>query len=63
MLLEGRRPLLQPGGRGLTNPDAAWYYPKPSPFARKIKGHVAFWQGVRVEGTPETVRESGPSSL
>ncbi len=38
---------------GLTNPDAAWYYPKPSPLARKIKGHVAFWQGVRVEGTPE----------
>ncbi|MEU7033565.1 DUF427 domain-containing protein [Streptomyces sp. NPDC046237] len=38
---------------GLTNPDAAWYYPRPSPLARKIKDHVAFWQGVRVEGTPE----------
>ena len=34
------------------NPDAAWYYPKPSPLAR-IKDHVAFWNGVRVEGEPE----------
>jgi uncharacterized protein (DUF427 family) len=33
---------------GATNPDAAWYYPKPSPLARKIKDHVAFWHGVRV---------------
>ena len=31
------------------NPEAAWYYPNPSPLARKIKGHVAFWRGVRVE--------------
>ncbi|WP_244282945.1 DUF427 domain-containing protein [Streptomyces flavidovirens] len=38
---------------GRTNPNAAWYYPKPSPLARKIKDHVAFWQGVCVEGTPE----------
>ncbi|MEV5449533.1 DUF427 domain-containing protein [Streptomyces sp. NPDC052535] len=38
---------------GLKNPDAAWYYLRPSPLARKIKGHVAFWRGVRVEGTPE----------
>jgi uncharacterized protein (DUF427 family) len=33
---------------GATNPDAAWYYPKPSPLARKIKDHVAFWHGVHV---------------
>ncbi|WP_267246011.1 DUF427 domain-containing protein [Streptomyces sp. PR69] len=41
---------------GLVNRNAAWYYPRPSPLARRIKGHVAFWQGVRVEGTPEPDR-------
>ena len=40
-----------------TNPDAAWYYPKPSPLARRIKDHVAFWNRVQVEGEPE---ESAP---
>jgi uncharacterized protein (DUF427 family) len=39
--------------RGEVNPNAAWYYPKPSPLARRIKDHVAFWNGVRVEGEPE----------
>ena len=34
---------------GQENPDAAWYYPNPSPAARKIKNHVAFWRGVEVE--------------
>lgn len=38
---------------GEVNPDAAWYYPKPSPLARRIRNHVAFWNGVRVEGEPE----------
>ncbi len=33
---------------GSSNPNAAWYYPSPSPLARKIKGYVAFWQGVEV---------------
>jgi uncharacterized protein (DUF427 family) len=33
---------------GRTNPDAAWYYPRPSPFARKLKNRVAFWNGVEV---------------
>lgn len=33
---------------GKINPDAAWYYRKPSPLARRITDHVAFWQGVRV---------------
>ena len=32
---------------GEGNPNAAWYYPHPSPLARKIKGHVAFWNGAR----------------
>ncbi|BDU05189.1 hypothetical protein FMUBM48_14520 [Nocardia cyriacigeorgica] len=42
-------------GKGLAryyrsaNPDAAGYYPKPSPLARRIMNHVAFWQGVRIE--------------
>ena len=30
------------------NKKAAWYYPHPSPLARKIKNHVAFWNGVEV---------------
>ncbi|MEU9213674.1 DUF427 domain-containing protein [Streptomyces sp. NPDC048415] len=34
---------------GHTNANAAWYYPHPSPFARRIKNHVAFWKGVLVE--------------
>jgi len=31
------------------NKDAAWYYPTPSPLANKIKDHIAFWKGVKVE--------------
>lgn len=34
---------------GEVNPDAAWYYPDPSRKAARIRGHVAFWKGVRVE--------------
>lgn len=34
---------------GQVNKNAAWYYPHPSPLARKIKNHVAFWGGVQVE--------------
>jgi uncharacterized protein (DUF427 family) len=37
---------------GKVNPDAAWYYPDPKPAAAQIKGHVAFWKGVRVESGP-----------
>ena len=33
-----------------TNDDAAWYYPEPKEFAKQIKGYVAFWKGVSVEG-------------
>ncbi len=29
--------------------DAAWYYPRPSPLARRIKGRLAFDRRVRVE--------------
>ena len=35
---------------GETNKDAAWYYPQPKDAAKEIKGHIAFWKGVRVEG-------------
>ncbi|MDJ0345390.1 DUF427 domain-containing protein [Streptomyces sp. H10-C2] len=41
------------------NPNAAWYYPHPSPFARRIKNHVAFWHAVAVEGVPETAESHG----
>jgi uncharacterized protein (DUF427 family) len=34
---------------GARNPDAAWYYPNPSPLARKIKGYIAFWNGIEIE--------------
>jgi uncharacterized protein (DUF427 family) len=32
-----------------TNPDAAWYYPEPTPLAADIKDRVAFGGGVHVE--------------
>jgi uncharacterized protein (DUF427 family) len=38
---------------GLSNPDAAWFYPHPSPLARKIKNRVAFWRGVRVDAVAD----------
>ncbi|MDR3084365.1 MAG: DUF427 domain-containing protein [Streptomyces sp.] len=38
---------------GIPNPDAAWHYPHPTILARRIKNHVAFWNGVTVEGTRE----------
>lgn len=34
---------------GQVNRAAAWSYAHPSPLARKIRGHVAFWGGVRVD--------------
>ncbi len=34
---------------GEVNSDAAWYYPEPSIAAKKIKGYVAFWNGVTIE--------------
>jgi uncharacterized protein (DUF427 family) len=33
---------------GETNPDAAWFYPRPSDAAKQISGRVAFWKGVLV---------------
>ena len=37
---------------GERNPGAAWYYPSPSPAAKKIENHVAFWHGVKVKRAP-----------
>jgi len=37
---------------GVSASDAAWFYPRPFPLARKVKGRVAFWRGVTVEPVP-----------
>jgi uncharacterized protein (DUF427 family) len=34
---------------GERNKNAAWYYPRPFPWIRKIRDHVAFWGGVAIE--------------
>jgi uncharacterized protein (DUF427 family) len=31
-----------------TNKDAAWYYHEHKYDAKQIKGHIAFWRGVKV---------------
>jgi len=33
---------------GDSNPDAVWFYPEPKEAAAEIRGHFAFWKGVRV---------------
>jgi len=38
--------------RGTINHNAAWTYRHPSPFARRVKNRVAFWQGVQVGPAP-----------
>lgn len=35
---------------GSVNRDAAWYYPETKEAAEHVRGFVAFWHGVRVEG-------------
>ena len=37
---------------GVRSRSAAFYYPKPSPLARRIKDHVAFWHGIQVRPAP-----------
>ncbi|GAB5356062.1 hypothetical protein AAMO2058_000258500 [Amorphochlora amoebiformis] len=34
---------------GKKNENAAWIYKTPKPAAAKIKDHVAFWKGVKLE--------------
>ena len=47
---------------GVSAIDGAWYYPRPSPFARRIKGRVAFWRGVVVQAaaSEQAGRRTGP---
>ena len=33
---------------GEENRDAVWHYPEPKSRAEQIRGHYAFWKGVRV---------------
>jgi uncharacterized protein (DUF427 family) len=44
---------------GKINQNAAWYYPQPRPAASKIAGHVAFWNGVRVQRVPGPAWQPG----
>ena len=34
---------------GKTNKDCAWYYAEPNEAADKIKGRIAFWNGVEIK--------------
>jgi uncharacterized protein (DUF427 family) len=43
--------------------DAAWFYPDPLSAAHQIRGHVAFWRGVRVERPAGEPDELPASSL
>ncbi len=47
---------------GVTNRNAAWYYPHPTFLARRIKGRVAFWQGIQVEPVSGTSTATGPEA-
>lgn len=40
---------------GVVHSNAGWYYPRPSPLARRIRGHVAFDHRVTVEPTDHDV--------
>ncbi len=33
---------------GKANKDSAWYYAEPNDAAKKIKGKIAFWNGIEV---------------
>ncbi|MGI5219483.1 DUF427 domain-containing protein [Nocardia sp. CA-290969] len=44
-------------------PDAGWYYPNPSPLARRIKDYVAFRHGVEVLGEPGNYGAGGSTPL
>ena len=34
---------------GQRNQDAAWFYAEPKSDAARIKDHVAFWRGIRID--------------
>jgi uncharacterized protein (DUF427 family) len=48
---------------GTTNRHAAWTYPRPFPWIRKIRGHVAFWNGVEVHAAAAKAPEPSPLAL
>ncbi len=33
---------------GKSNKDSAWYYAEPNDAAKKIKGRIAFWNGIEI---------------
>ena len=47
---------------GEKNENAAWYYPHPSPLARKIKDRVAFWHGVQIQEDERAEVRDEPAS-
>jgi uncharacterized protein (DUF427 family) len=46
---KGRARYLTIEVEGMSNPDAAWYYPDPFVWISKIRGRVAFRRGVTIE--------------
>ena len=42
---------------GQMNAGAAWSYENPSPEARQIAGHIAFWRGVKIEGATGLIQK------
>jgi uncharacterized protein (DUF427 family) len=45
---KGRASYFDVHAAGETNPNAAWFYPRPLPTARRVRDRVAFWKGVEV---------------
>lgn len=45
---------------GIRCPNGAWCYRHPTPLARRIKGHIAFWRGVEVTLAPTRSRSGVP---
>ena len=45
---------------GVASRNAAWYYPRPWFLVRRIKGRVAFWNGVRVRAVHDDVLRPSP---
>jgi uncharacterized protein (DUF427 family) len=47
---------------GQVNKNAAWYYLHPSPLARRIRNHVAFWNGVQVQAGAAAQAQAVPGA-
>jgi uncharacterized protein (DUF427 family) len=46
---KGKASYLSATVNGKTNLNCAWYYPKPSFLAKKIKDRIAFWNDVIIQ--------------